>query len=80
MNLVWSSFFDDFSNSTRAVLANITKWAIETLFDLLGINFDRGGKKAPPYSTVFSMLGLQVDMSRSTSRKIFIGHTSTRRE
>ena len=80
LKLVWSSFFDDFSNITRAVLANNTKWAIETLFDLLGINFDRDGKKAPPYSAVFSMLGLQVDMSQSTSREVFIGHTSSRRE
>ena len=80
LKLVWSSFFDDFSNITRAVLANNTTWAIETLFDLLGINFDRDGKKAPPYSAVFGMLGLQVDMSHSTSRKVFIGHTSNRRE
>ena len=55
--LVWSSFFDDFSNITRSVLANNTKWAIETLFDLLGIDFDRDGKKAPPHSSIFQIVG-----------------------
>ena len=80
LRLVWSSFFDDFSNITRSVLANNTRWAIETLFDLLGIDCDRDGKKAPPYSSVFQMLGLQVDLSMSASRKIMIGHTASRRE
>ena len=80
LKLVWSSFFDDFSNITRSVLANNTKWAIETLFDLLGIDFDRDGKKAPPYSSVFQMLGLQVDLSTSANRKIMIGHTDSRRD
>ena len=50
------------------------------LFDLLGIDFDRDGKKAPPYSPVFQMLGLQVDLTASASRKIMIGHTASRRE
>ena len=58
--LVWSSFFDDFSNITRSVLANNTKWAIETLFDLLGINFDRDGKKAPPYSPCLTCLACKL--------------------
>ena len=80
LKLVWSSFFDDFSNITRSILANNTKWAIESLFDLLGIDFDRDGKKAPPYSPVFQMLGLQVDMTASASRRIMIGHTASRRE
>ena len=80
LKLVWSSFFDDFSNITRSVLANNTKWAIETLFDLLGIDFDRDGKKAPPYSSFFQMLGLQVDPSTSANRKIMIGHTDSRRD
>ena len=72
-------FFRRFSNITRSVLANNTRWAIETLFDLLGIDFDRDGKKAPPDAAVFHMLGLQVDMSQSACRKIMIGHTPSRR-
>ena len=78
--LVWSSFFNNFFNITRAVLANNTKWAVETLLDLLGIGFDRDGKKAPPYSSVFNMLGLQVDLSQGANRKVFVGHTPARRE
>ena len=80
LKLVWSSFFDDFSNITRSILASNTRWAIEALFDLLGIDFDRDGKKAPPYSSVFQMLGLQVDLSTSANRRIMIGHTVSRRE
>ena len=79
LKLVWSSFFDDFTNVTRDVLANNTRWAIETLFDLLGINFDRDGKKAPPYAAVFNMLGLQVDLTESCERRISVGHTDSRR-
>ena len=73
LKLVWSSFFDDFSNIARSILANNTRWAIEALFDLLGIDFDRDGKKAP-------LLGLQVDLTASASRRIMIGHTASRRE
>ena len=79
LKLVWTSFFDDFSNVTRDVLANNTRWAIETLFDLLGINFGRDGKKAPPYAPVFNMLGLQMDLSCSHERRISLGHTDSRR-
>ena len=54
---------------------------IPPFFDLLGIDFDRRGKKAPPYSSVFQMLGLQLDLSsRPAARKIMIGHTASRRE
>ena len=80
LRLVWSSFSDDFWNITRSVLANNTKWPIETLFDLLGIALDRDGKKAPPYSSILQMLGLQVNLTTSASRKIMIGHTASRRE
>ena len=79
LKVVWSSFFDDFTNVTRDVLANNTRWAIETLFDLLGINFDRDGKKAPPYAPVFNMLGLQMDLTASCERRISVGHTDSRR-
>ena len=79
LKLVWSSFFDDFSNVTRDVLANNTRWAIETLFGLLGVNFDRDGKKAPPYAPVFNMLGPQMDLTCSHERRISVGHTDSRR-
>ena len=72
LKLVWYSLFDDFSKVTRDVLA------IETLFDLLGIDSDRDGKKAPPYAPVFNMLGLQIDQSSVRDRKVFVGHTESR--
>ena len=68
------------SRGTRDALSNNTKWAIETLFNLFGVNFDRDGKKAPPYAPVFNMLGLQVDLSQSSGRVVRIGHTDARRE
>ena len=61
-------------HKTRDVLANNTCWAIEALFDLLGINFDRDGKKATPYVRVFNMLGLQIDMSNSSERRVCWPH------
>ena len=71
LKLVWTSFFDDFSNVTRDVLANNTRWAIETLFDLLGINFDRDGKKARltrPCSTCWAFRWISPALMRGASR------------
>ena len=76
----WTSYFDDFSVVARSELTHNTQWAIECLFDLLGIKFDRDGKKALPFSQTFNMLGLSVDLEASSDRVMRVGHTNSRRQ
>ena len=78
--VLWTSYFDDFTNVCRLCLKDNTAWAIECLFDLLGVTFDRSGKKAMEHAPSFGTLGLQVDLSSSTARRVLVGHTDKRRE
>ena len=78
--VLWTSYFDDFTNVCRAVLKSNTAWAIESLFDLLGVVFDKSGKKALEHASVFGTLGLQVDLSRVREQQILVGHTDKRKE
>ena len=47
-------------------------------FSLLGLTFAKEGKKAPPFSDSFSMLGLSVNLQGFKQGKVEIGHTSKR--
>ena len=78
--VLWTSYFDDFTNVCRSVLKANTAWAIECLFDLLGVTFDRSGKKAVEHAAIFGTLGLQVDLSLVSERQIRVGHTEKRRD
>ena len=78
--VLWTSYFDDFTNVCRSVLKANTAWAIECLFDLLGVTFDRSGKKAVEHAAIFGTLGLQVDLSLVCERQIRVGHTEKRRD
>ena len=78
--IVWTAYFDDFTNVCKRSLKENTAWVIESLFDLLGIRFDRTGKKAIEHATVFSTLGLQVDLSHTSERLVLVGHTDKRRD
>ncbi|CAE7839749.1 NaCP60E [Symbiodinium sp. CCMP2592] len=78
--VLWTAYFDDFTNVCRSLLKDTTAWAIESLFDLLGISFDRSGRKAVQHAAVFGTLGLQVDLSHSAERRVLIGHTEKRKD
>ncbi|CAE7253337.1 NaCP60E [Symbiodinium sp. CCMP2592] len=78
--IVWTAYFDDFTNVCRNILKDNTAWVIECLFDLLGVRFDRSGKKAIDHATSFATLGLQVDLSNTEDRVILVGHTDKRRD
>ncbi|CAE7465617.1 NaCP60E [Symbiodinium sp. CCMP2592] len=78
--VLWTAYFDDFTNVCRSLLKDNTAWAIESLFDLLGISFDRSGRKAVEHAAVFGTLGLQVDLSHSAERRVLIGHTEKRKD
>jgi hypothetical protein len=46
--MCWSSFFDDFTSVTLLSLDENTKFYIESLFRLIGIDFASEGDKAHP--------------------------------
>ena len=78
--VLWTAYFDDFTNVCRSELQSNTAWVIECIFDLLGVSFDRSGKKAINHASVFGTLGLQVDLTKACDRVVSIGHTAKRRE
>ena len=78
--VLWTSYFDDFTNVCRSLLKDNTAWAIECLFDLLGVSFDKSGKKAVEHATVFNTLGLQVDLSHSAERRVLVGTPQNERK
>ena len=58
-----------YSVVSKETLKKNVAFAIESLFSLLGLTFAKEGKKAPPFSDTFGMLGLSV---------VEIGHTPKR--
>ena len=55
------------SMTTMSCRAN-AQWAVETLCNLLGFKFSKEGSKASPFSSIFQMLGLSVDLSRAREK------------
>ena len=78
LRTLWTAFFDDFSVVSKESLKKSAAFGIESLFRLLGLTFAEEGKKAPPFSKKFTMLGLSVDLGDFAEGMIEIGHTSKR--
>lgn len=80
MGLCWTGYFDDFSTLSRPELRNNTTWAVDSLFNLLGLDYAKEGAKAPEFSTAFKMLGVRVDTSRVPEAEVLVGHTDKRKK
>jgi hypothetical protein len=80
LKICWTGYFDDFSAVSRPELQKSTTWSIESLFDLIGLDFAREGPKAPDFGHVFKMLGVQIDASEATNGAFAVGHTETRKQ
>ena len=80
LGLLWSAFYDDFSILSREELVPSASWACEMLFDLLGLEYAKEGKKCQPFSQNFRMLGLQVNTAAFHEGSITVGHTEERRQ
>ena len=76
----WTSYFDDFGITCRDELVANTDFCVRALFELLGIEYAREGKKAPPFSRDFKLLGVRVDLSGAPLGVVKIGNTPERRE
>ena len=61
-------------------LESNTHWAITALFELVGIQYAKDGPKAPPFSGLFKMLGLMVNLEQVPNLCFLVGHTGERRE
>eukprot|EP00435_Cladocopium_sp_Y103_P052672 s2156_g16.t1 len=78
--ICWSSFFDDYTVVSPSSLADNTRFYVESLLRLLGIDFASEGDKAPEFGEVFKTLGLQFDLSGIETGSFELGHTETRRK
>eukprot|EP00435_Cladocopium_sp_Y103_P067691 s116_g30.t1 len=78
--ICWSSFFDDYTSVSPLSLAENTRFYIESLLRLLGVEFAAEGEKAPEFSEVFKTLGLQFDLRKVKHGNFELGHTESRRK
>ena len=79
LSLCWTAYFDDYPCLSRSELQKSTDHAMTGLFDLLGVRYASEGKKAAPFSDVFRMLGLRINLQNSQSLRVEVGHTDERR-
>ena len=75
LGLCWTAFFDDY---TLKCLAENAGRTAEMLFDLIGIDFAREGKKCTSFDTVVSTLGVELNLCDPEGR-VLLGHTEKRK-
>ena len=80
LRIPWTAFYDDYTVLTAEELVHNTDQAICLLFDLLGIQFAKDGKKAVEFDKKFRTLGVVVDLSQVIQGHILVGHTQERRD
>ena len=78
LGLCWTAFFDDYTLLSRKCLAKSAGGAAELLFDLVGIDFAREGKKCRDFSAVVSTLGVELNLC-GHSGEVLLGHTEKRK-
>ena len=78
LGLCWTAFFDDYTLLSRKCLAKSAGASAELLFDLLGIEFAREGKKCTEFSTLVSTLGVELNLC-GPSGEVLLGHTEKRK-
>eukprot|EP00438_Fugacium_kawagutii_P001998 Skav208915 [mRNA] locus=scaffold787:29327:30871:- [translate_table: standard] len=78
LKLLHTVYYDDFpSVEFEATAESATQYTAE-LLDLLGWKFAREGKKAQPFSTVFEVLGIQVDLTQLVDGCLVLQNKPTR--
>ena len=82
LRLCWTSFFDDFTVLSKRLSSNSAAIAAaESLFNLLGVQFARDGKKAVDWDTKVKTLGVQFNLRPSEQKGVvLLGHTESRIE
>ena len=78
---VWTTqYFDDFPNIEMESLASSSRGFMEFLLNAVGWRFAGTGKKAPPFSQTFKVLGVEVDLSQVSNGKLVIKNKPDRVE
>ena len=62
LRLCWTSFFDDYTMLSKRLTSRSAALAAESLFEMLGIDFARDGKKAVEWNTKVKTLGVVIDL------------------
>ena len=79
LHLPWSHFFDDFVVFRQSTAATNTGQTVEMLFKLLGWKYAVDGDKAMAFSSSFTALGVDIDLSRSAEGVVEFGNTAKRK-
>ena len=78
---IWcSAFFDDFPTMAAEEMTMSTDKSVGLLFDLLGIQFAKEGKKCQTFGHEMRALGLIFDLTKFSKGKVFIRHTAERQK
>ena len=76
----WSNYFDDFVTiADEREASNVTE-TVHCLFRLLGWKFAEGGAKAPPFSSSFSALGVNINVGKMACGEVVIDNTESRKQ
>ena len=78
LDLAWTAFFDDYTVFTQKLLDTNTSKTIESLFELIGLDFAREGSKAPAFSQKFRSLGVELNLGLCHKGIVAISHTEER--
>ena len=79
LGLCWGALFDDFPTLTSAENASSTDLAVDGLFSLLGVSYAKTGDKNKPFAPVFRALGVEIDLSEISERRVYFKHTPERK-
>ena len=80
LRLCWTSFFDDYTMLSKRLTSRSAALAAESLFDMLGIDFARDGKKAVEWDTLVKTLGVVLNLKPlgGAGTHVELGHTEKR--
>jgi hypothetical protein len=78
MKVMALQFYDDFPLLEPKVTASSAQAAAEFLFQALGFEYAREGHKHLPFSEIFAMLGVQVDLQGLNQGVLLIGNKPSR--
>ena len=77
LRILWTAFYDDYTVLTAEELVHNTDQAICLLFDLLGIQFAKDGKKAVEFDKKFRTLGVDCCQPFPSQSGSYSGGTYT---
>ena len=79
MGLGWCAYFDDFPLLSCEGMEEQIEELADEVFEAMGVQYAKEGKKATRFGAVFNALGLAFDLSEFQNGVIAIKHTDERR-